>query len=115
MKIAEVRDIRTPDLHSELDRLRRHLFDLRAQAVTEKLENPHQMKVAKRDIARVLTVLNERGEEGIEEKQHHLEAVASRKKSKKEPARREAGKRDSTPRESSQREPVKRESAKRER
>ena len=84
MKIAEVRDIRTPDLHSELDRLRRHLFDLRAQAVTEKLENPHQLKQAKRNIARVLTVLNERGEERIEEKQHHLEAMAAKKKGKKQ-------------------------------
>jgi len=81
MKIAEVRDIRTPDLHSELDRLRRHLFDLRAQAVTEKLENPQQLKRAKKDIARVLTVLGERGEENIEDKQHHLEAVSLKKRS----------------------------------
>ena len=82
MKIAEVRETRTPDLHTELERLRRHLFDLRAQAVTEKLENPHQLKRTKQEIARVLTVLGERGEEDNEEKQHHLEAVALKKKAK---------------------------------
>ncbi|MBI1827165.1 MAG: 50S ribosomal protein L29 [Planctomycetes bacterium] len=78
MKIAEVRETKTNELHAELERLRRHLFDLRAQAVTEKLENPHRLQDAKKQIARVLTVLRERGEMDIEEKQHHLEAVATK-------------------------------------
>lgn len=61
MKIGAVRELRTEDLRIELVRLRRHLFDLRAQSVTEKLENPHQLTHTKRDIARVLTVLRDRG------------------------------------------------------
>lgn len=69
--------MKTSELHGELDSLRRHLFDLRTQAVTEKLENPHQLELVRKDIARVLTVMNERGESGIEEKQYHLEATAS--------------------------------------
>ena len=77
MKIGEIREMKTEELHSELDRLRRHLFDLRAQAVTEKLENPNRITQAKRDIARVFTVMKERGETGIEEKQYHLESLAS--------------------------------------
>ena len=80
MKVAEIREMKTPDLHVELDRLRRHLFDVRAQSVTEKLENPHQLKGIQKEIARVLTVMNERGETGIEQKQMHLEAVGSHKK-----------------------------------
>ena len=32
MKIEVVRQMKTDELHSELERLRRHLFDLRAQA-----------------------------------------------------------------------------------
>jgi len=79
MKIAEIRDMKTEELHSELDRLRRHAFDLRSQAVTEKLQDPSLLTRAKRDIARILTVLRERGEQGIEQKQYHLEALASRK------------------------------------
>lgn len=77
MKVSEFRAMKTAELHGELDRLRRHLFDLRSQAVTEKLENPGRLKMTSKDIARVLTVLRERGETGIEEKQYHLEAVAS--------------------------------------
>ncbi len=61
MKISAVRETKTEELQSELDRLRRHLFDLRSQAVTEKLENPHNLTHTKRDIARVMTVMRERG------------------------------------------------------
>ena len=77
MKASEIREMKTEELHGELDRVRRHLFDLRAQSVTEKLENPYQLRQARKDIARILTVLGERGETGIEEKQYHLESVAS--------------------------------------
>jgi len=62
MNASELRAMKSNELRAELDRLRRHVFDLRAQAVTEKLENPYQVTFARRDIARVLTVLNERGE-----------------------------------------------------
>ncbi|GIK15462.1 MAG: hypothetical protein BroJett003_04260 [Planctomycetota bacterium] len=62
MKISAVREMKLEDLRLELDRLRRHLFDLRSQAVTEKLENPHLLTHTKRDIARVLTVMRERGQ-----------------------------------------------------
>ena len=79
MKISEIRDMKTEELHSELDRLRRHVFDLRSQAVTENLQDPSILTRAKRDIARVFTVLRERGETGIEQKQYHLEALARHK------------------------------------
>ena len=80
MKIKEIRDMKTEELHGELDRLRRHLFDLRSQAVTEKLQDPTLLGKTKRDIARVFTVLAERGETGIEQKQYHLEALATHKR-----------------------------------
>ena len=55
MKIDEIRQLSDEELTSELARLRRHLYDVRAQAVTEKLENPMRITQAKRDIARCLT------------------------------------------------------------
>ena len=82
MKIAEIRQMKTDELHSELDRLRRRVFDLRSQAVTEKLHDPSLLTRAKRDIARLFTVLRERGEQGIEERQYHLESVATHKRAK---------------------------------
>ena len=73
MKIKEIREHSTEELHNLLEELRRKLFDLRAQAVTEKLEDPTQLAKAKRDIARVLTALRERQEKDIESRQHQLE------------------------------------------
>jgi large subunit ribosomal protein L29 len=60
MKISEVRALNPEELASELERLKRHLFDLRAQAVTERLEDPTMIAKAKTDIARMLTVVHER-------------------------------------------------------
>ena len=80
MKVSEVRELSSEELHSELDRLRRHLFELRSQAVTEKLQDPTLKTKAKRDVARVFTVLRERGETSIEEKQYHIEALASHRR-----------------------------------
>lgn len=80
MKIEAVRAMKIDELHAELERLRRHLFDLRTQAVTEKLEDSTQLGKTKHDIARILTVLNERGEQHIEQRQAHMTAQAARKK-----------------------------------
>ena len=60
MKIAEVRALSDEELAAELERLERHLFDVRSQAVTEKLEDPSLLGKAKRDIARIKTVLAQR-------------------------------------------------------
>lgn len=76
MKASEIREMSTEELHNELDRLRRHLFDLRSQAVTEKLEDPTQLTKTRRDIARVQTILGERGEHETESKQYHLESIS---------------------------------------
>lgn len=77
MKIIEIRELKTEELHAELDRLRRHMFDLRSQRVTEKLEDPSQLRKTQKDIARIFTVLNERGEKDIEQKQYHLESAGT--------------------------------------
>lgn len=59
-KIVEIRAMRSDELNQEVARLKRHIFDLRAQAVTEKLENPHLIGDTRKTIARMLTVLRER-------------------------------------------------------
>ena len=55
MKALEVHKMNDEELAVEQDRLRRELFTLRSQAVTEKLENPRQLGNIRRDIARVKT------------------------------------------------------------
>lgn len=60
MKAQEVRELSDEELQAELERLQRHLFDVRAQAVTEKLEDPTMLSKARRDVARILTVRRQR-------------------------------------------------------
>jgi large subunit ribosomal protein L29 len=59
-KLKETRDRGSDELRKEIDEKRRHLFDLRSQAVTEKLEDPSQLKKTRKEIARILTILKER-------------------------------------------------------
>jgi len=54
MKPSEVRKLQDEEIAIEVKRLRRHLFDLRTQAVTEKIEDTSQFGKARRDLARLL-------------------------------------------------------------
>ena len=60
MKIKEIRDKETSHLEHELAEQQKHLFDLRSQAVTEKLEDPSQLTKTRKDIARIKTILRQR-------------------------------------------------------
>jgi large subunit ribosomal protein L29 len=60
MKVKDLRQLTGEELGLELERIQKHLFDLRSQAVTEKLEDPTMLTKAKRDMARILTVQRER-------------------------------------------------------
>ena len=60
MKTKEIREKDDASLKTELADTAKRLFDLRTQAVTEKLENPTQLGNARRDIARIKTVLRQR-------------------------------------------------------
>jgi large subunit ribosomal protein L29 len=60
MKIKEIREKETDAVVAELADLQKRLFELRTQAVTEKLENPGLLRLTRRDIARHKTVLRER-------------------------------------------------------
>ena len=62
MKAAELRE-QTPDELREKEReLAQQLFALRLQKVTGQLENPAKIPGVRKDLARVLTVLNEKAE-----------------------------------------------------
>ncbi len=79
MKMEVIERMKIDELHNELAHLRRHLFDLRAQAVTEKLEDPTQLLKTRRDIARLLTVLHARHEKNIEQRQRHMTTQAAKR------------------------------------
>jgi large subunit ribosomal protein L29 len=59
-RASELRDLTDEDLEHRLAERRQELFNLRFQSVTGALENSARLKIAKREIARILTVVNER-------------------------------------------------------
>jgi large subunit ribosomal protein L29 len=59
MKAQHYREMSPDELESKLQELQRHLFDLHAQAVTEKLENSKALMNVKRDIARLKTIMRQ--------------------------------------------------------
>ena len=60
MKSKEIRDKNEDTLLHELADRQKHLFDLRTQSVTEKLEDPSQLRKTRKDIARIKTALRQR-------------------------------------------------------
>ena len=59
MKATEIRDIRSEELASTLDEKQMQLFNMRSQAMTEKVENFNAVGNLKRDIARIKTIIRE--------------------------------------------------------
>jgi large subunit ribosomal protein L29 len=67
MTPKEVRKLNDEEVSVEIERLRRKHFELRTQAVTEKIEDTSQFGKIKKDIARLLT----------EQKARHLTAESA--------------------------------------
>jgi large subunit ribosomal protein L29 len=59
MKAKNYREMSPDELVAQLEELQRLLFDLRAQAVTEKLENSKAVINVRRDIARIKTIMRQ--------------------------------------------------------
>ena len=60
MKPGEYREMSDEQLELTLKDTVKHLFHLRFQSATERLETPSEIKKAKREIARILTIQRER-------------------------------------------------------
>jgi large subunit ribosomal protein L29 len=60
MNIKELRQLPDEELLSEIDKTGEKVFRMRFQGKGKDLENPGQLKVLKKEIARMYTILNER-------------------------------------------------------
>ena len=60
MKARELRDLTNAQLADRLADTRKELFDIRFQSATGALEDITRLKHTKREIARILTIQNER-------------------------------------------------------
>lgn len=60
MKSAEIRKMETHEIETKLEEAREELMNLRFQQVTGQLTDTSRLRLLRRDIARMLTILNER-------------------------------------------------------
>lgn len=60
MRASEVRELSDEDLVSELEESYKELLNLRIRLATKQLSNTSQMRVVKKNVARIQTVMRER-------------------------------------------------------
>ncbi|MBI2849121.1 MAG: 50S ribosomal protein L29 [Chloroflexi bacterium] len=60
MKVKEIASLSTPELSKRVEDVREELFRLRLRLATRQLENYRKIRIIKRTIARMKTVLRQR-------------------------------------------------------
>ena len=61
MQAKDIRQMTREELEQKLDDDRVETYHLRAQKAVAQLDKPHRVKQIRRDIARVITILNDGG------------------------------------------------------
>ena len=82
-KVDEYRGQSVDQLSENLVKLKKEQFNLRFQRATGQLENTARQRVVRRDIARILTVLNSRGETPVTKPVPKGKAKLAAKRAKK--------------------------------
>jgi len=63
MKINEIQELTPKELLSRKRELKEEMFNLRIQQQSSQLERPHLIRVARRNVARIETVLSRKARE----------------------------------------------------
>ncbi|MCH2525795.1 MAG: 50S ribosomal protein L29 [Dehalococcoidia bacterium] len=61
MDITEIRSLSDQDLYKEIENSRREMMNLRFRLSTRQMENYHELKNVRKTIARLKTIIKERG------------------------------------------------------
>jgi len=64
MNVSEIRELGTEEVRKELEQARENLFNLRFRFATSQLRDHNVLKAARRDIARLETIVHERERAG---------------------------------------------------
>ena len=59
MKSSEIRDLKIEEVKTKLSDAREELMKLRFQQVTGQLTDPSRLRILRRDIARMVTIINQ--------------------------------------------------------
>ena len=60
MKLKEIKKLTKEQLHKNLDKFKKDLFNLRFRKINGHLTNPSKFKETKKTIARIITLINKR-------------------------------------------------------
>lgn len=60
MKAAEIKQMTGVEMKAKLDELQKDFLNLRFGLATQQLESPAKIKLARRDIARIKTIMNQK-------------------------------------------------------
>jgi large subunit ribosomal protein L29 len=60
MKIEDIRELSIPELNHKLEELRIEMFNLRFQKAKNLLDKVDRLRLVRRDIARILTVMKQK-------------------------------------------------------
>jgi large subunit ribosomal protein L29 len=60
MKNDELRELSIPELHAKMEELRIELFNLRFQKAKNLLDRPDRIRIVRRGIARIITIIKEK-------------------------------------------------------
>lgn len=72
MKASELRELTIEELINKEKELKNELFNLKFQDATGQTENPIRIRIVRRDIARIQTILNEKDKESKRERGESL-------------------------------------------
>jgi large subunit ribosomal protein L29 len=60
MKASEIRELTAPELNHKLEELRTELFNLRFQKAKNLLDRVDRLKIVRKDIARIMTIMKQK-------------------------------------------------------
>ncbi len=60
LKVSELRNLTKQELEEKAVALKKSLYDMRIQKATGRVEKPGKIREARREIARILTILQEK-------------------------------------------------------
>ena len=60
LKMSELKQLSREELKDKIISLKKAIFEMRSQGATGRIEKPSKIRDMRRDIARVLTALNEK-------------------------------------------------------
>ncbi|MFQ5953145.1 MAG: 50S ribosomal protein L29 [Candidatus Omnitrophota bacterium] len=63
MKASEIRNMTKAEIEQKIRSLKEQMFGVKAEFTSDRVERPHRLRQAKRDVARCHTILKEKENE----------------------------------------------------